>query len=98
MTSELLIIVETGYCVRLGQVLSYCFAGYKLGKCNGVDTVHFEYRFKYSIQSYQKSLFICILSILQIFQKLSFSVFLLFFILLFYREILYFFFVLKAKI
>lgn len=50
VTSELFIIVETGDSVRLEQVLSDYLAGYKLGKCNGVKKLPFEYRFKYYIQ------------------------------------------------
>lgn len=50
VTSELFMIVAAGDSVRLEQVLSDYLAGYKLGKCNSVKKLHFEYRFKYYIQ------------------------------------------------
>lgn len=32
------------------RAYSFYLAGYKLGKCNGMKKLHFEYRFKYYIQ------------------------------------------------
>lgn len=75
MATELFIIVETGDCVILGQVL----IGYK-------------FVFEYTIQPSPKSLFLCVLIfVFPVLQRLSnFPVFLVFFILLFCREVLCF--------
>ena len=49
MTSKLFIIVEAGVRLCKIRASSYSFAGYKLGKCNRVTKVHFEYRFIYYV-------------------------------------------------